>query len=150
MRKALPSSYHIASPPIVRSVTSLELRGKGELGIALELHPADIPAARARIQTLMHDLVDSSISADEVELARLAGGATYASEESTNDSWAARLSLVLRDQRVEKAMVDARHGSTVFGHDVAEFFKRYLAGHSPIVIAAKAKIDEATLKRNHL
>ena len=83
MRKALLSSWHIASPPIVRSVTSLELRGEGELGIALELHPADITAARARIQMLMRDLVEARISADEVARARLAVAATSESEESS-------------------------------------------------------------------
>jgi hypothetical protein len=132
--------------PAARSVTSLELHGRGQLGIALELHPADIAAARARIEALVRDLAEAKTPAGEVERARLAVMIAHTSEESSNDWWASRLALVLRDGRIEKAMLGTADAATILRDDVVAFLNRFVAGHDRIIVIAHAAKYAATAR----
>src|SRR5579863_1308272 len=152
LRRVMPTSRNGAAAPAVRSVASLELRGRGKLGIALELHPAEIPAARTRIDGLVGDLAKGRTSADEVERARLAVMTARTSEETSNDWLASRLAIVLRDGRIATPMAEAGDPTIISRDDVAVFLKRYVAGHGRVIVISGSAKDLTTansIRRYH-
>ena len=133
---AMPPSWPGASAPVARAGGSPELKSGNAIGIVLELHPAGIPAAKARIAAMLRDMREGKIGGEEIGQAREAVAARHRAEEANNDWWAERLVLGLRDPFLAHSMRGARAGRKISADEVASFIRRCLA-RRPIIVVAR-------------
>lgn len=135
----MPPSWPGDLAPVARAGGSAEIRRGNAIGIVLELQPADIAVARAWIETLLRDMREGKIGAEEIGQAREVVVARHRAEEASNEWWAERLVLGLRNPLLTSAMREARDGREVSAGEVASFIRRYLARRPIIVVARNAR-----------
>lgn len=138
---AMPPSWPGALAPVARAGGSAEIRRGNAIGIVLELHPADIAVARARIAAMLRDMREGKIGAEEIGQAREVVAARHRAEEADNEWWAERLVLGLRDPFLAYAMRRARGGAAVSAGGVCSFIRRYLS-HAPMIVEAGLSTHE--------
>ena len=134
---AVPPSWPGASAPVVRAGGSPDLKRGNAIGIALELHPEDIPETRLRMAAMVRAIGQGGAAAKELEQARGMVAARHQTEETGNAWCAERLVLGMRDPRLARAMRNARYGTEVSAAEVTAFFRRHLA-RPPIVVISRA------------
>lgn len=134
---AVPPSWPGASGPVVRAGGSPELKRGNAIGIALELHPEDIPVARRQMTAMVRAIGEGGFVAKEFAQARAMVAARHQTEEAGNAWWAERLVVGMRDPRLARAMRNARYRTEVSAAEVTAFCRRYLA-RSPIIVISRA------------
>lgn len=138
---ALPLHREGATTPLVRAGGSPELKGGNALGIVLELQPGDIAEAKERIAAMLRGMREGKFGAEEIVQAREVVAARHRAEEASNEWWAQRLVLGLREPRLARAISNARGGKDVSVGEVTSFVRCYLSQIPIIVSAQTARSD---------
>ncbi|MFL6720651.1 MAG: M16 family metallopeptidase, partial [Sphingomonas sp.] len=130
----------ITYSPQVHAVTSIELPGQGYLEITLETPPANFAKFHALLSDTLRDLATKPVAADELARAKQPLIQTERKKRETNGFWVGSLAQIMREPRAEGEVVGKLDKiSAVSAADVQALIGRYVAGHQPVVVIAKAK-----------
>ena len=134
-----PSASSTALPAVARAVVPPDLKGGGYLGVVIRDGAMPIAGTPALLAGPMNDLAAGRFTEKELDHARQSVAAEIGAEGMSNEWWAQRLSLALRDPtmgqvlRIEAGVVDVDRA------EVVACIRRYLAGRAPIVVVADAR-----------
>jgi zinc protease len=130
----------ITYSPQVSAATSVDLPGEAFFGVTLETPPANFDKFHALLADQIADLASKPVSADELERAKQPLIETERKNRETNNFWLGKLTQVMRDPRVEGEVLGTIDRlSAVTAADVQALVAKYLAGHQPVTVIAKAK-----------
>ncbi len=133
------SASSAALPAVARAVVPPDLKGGGYLGVVVRDGAVSEGGARTMLAGAMNDLATGRFTAADFEHARQSVAAEIGAEGVSNELWAQRLILALRDPtmgqvvRIEAGVVDVDRA------EVVACIRRYLAGRAPIVVVADAR-----------
>lgn len=138
-----PSTPSAALPAVARAVVPPDLEGGGYLGVVIRDGAVPLDGTRALLAGTMNDLAAGRFTAAELDNARQSVAAEIGAEGMSNEWWAQRLSLALRDPamgqavRIEAGVVDVDRA------EVVACIRRYLAGMAPLVVADAREAGES-------
>ena len=134
----------ITYSPHVEAVSAVDLPGYGYLGITLETPPSNFERIHSLIDAQLRDLAAKLVSADELARAKQPLIETDTKTRETNAYWMGKLAEIARDPRIEaEAVGEPARLLQVTALDVQSLIKKFVAGHQPIVVIAKAKPTSA-------
>lgn len=139
LAKSTMSASAAALPPVVRAVVPSDLKGGGYVAVVIRDGAVPRDGTWALLASTMNDLADGRFTAEDLDHARQSVAAEIGAEGVSNELWAQRLSLALRDPamaqaaRIEAGTVDVDRA------EVVACIRRYLAGRAPIVVVADAR-----------
>lgn len=134
-----PSASSVAFPAVARAVVPPDLKGGGYLGVVIRDGAVPLGGTRALLAGTMNDLAAGRFTAEDLDHARQSVGSEIGAERMSNEWWAQRLSLVLRDSamgqavRIEAGVVDVDRA------EIVACSRRYLAGRAPLVVVTDAR-----------
>jgi zinc protease len=119
-------------------VSSIDLPGEGYMVVAIETPPNNFDKIHAALAALTSDLATKPVSADELARAKKPLMETDTKQRETNAYWLGQLSTMMREPRVEQAIMDRPVKlAAVTAADVQQFIAKYVAGKTPIVVISK-------------
>jgi hypothetical protein len=122
--------------PVIRAADSLELHNGGAFGVALQIKPEQAADLEARLLRNMREIATAPIDPEALNAARLLVLSAHSSDQKTNAWWLTRLSLVLRDPRLEPALAAAGNITDVTAQDVQIFLQHRIVDRRPIIVEA--------------
>lgn len=128
-----------ASPAVARAVVPPDFKGGGYFGVVIRDGAVPLDGTRALLAGTINDLAARRFTAAELDHARQSVAAEIGADGMSNEWWAQRLSLALRDPamgqavRIEAGVVD------VDRTEVVACIRRYLAGRVPLIVVADAR-----------
>ncbi len=115
------------------------VRGMGFLGVTLETPPEKFDTFHTLLGEQIADLASKPVSADELARAKQPLIETERKKRETNGFWAAKLSQVMRDPRVEGEVLGTIDRlKAVTAADVQALVAKYVAGKQPVTVIAKS------------
>lgn len=136
LAKSTMSASAAALPPVVRAVVPSDLKGGGYVAVVIRDGAVPRDGTRALLASIMNDLADGRFTAEDLDHARQSVAAEIGAEEVSNELWAQRLSLALRDPAIAQAAQIEAGTVDVDRAEVVACIRRYLAGRAPIVVVA--------------
>ena len=125
--------------PMVSADSSIELKGEGYLTAAIETPQANFPAFHALLADQLKDLATKAVSADELARAKQPLIEQQRKRAETNDYWLSTLATITREPRArEHALQTLDRIQQVSAADVQALIAKYVAGHQPLIVQAKA------------
>lgn len=134
-----PSASAAASPAVARAVVPPDLKGGGYLGVVIREGAVPLNGTWALLAGAMNELAAGRFTAAELDHARQSVSAEIGAEGMSNEWWAQRLSLALRDPamgqavRIEAGVVDVDRA------EVVACIRRYFAGRATLVMGADTR-----------
>ena len=138
-----PSTPSAALPAVARAVVPPDLKGRGYLGVVIRDGAVPLDGTRALLAGTMNDLAAGRFTAEALDHARQSVEAEMGAEEVSNEWWAQRLSLALRDPAMGKAVRIEVGVVDVDRAEVVACIRRYLAGRAPLVVADAREAGES-------
>lgn len=138
------SATSAAPPAVARAIVPPDLKGGGHLGVAIRDGAVPVEKARALLVGIMDDLAAGRFSADELDHARQSVATEMGAEGMSNEWWAHRLSLALRDPAVGQAVRVETGAMDVDRAEVVACIRRYLASRAPLVVVTYAREADET------
>jgi zinc protease len=136
VREALGLTYS----PNADAQTAIDLPGEGYLNVSIETPPANFSKFHALLEDQIRDLASKPVAADELLRAKQPLIESERKKRETNAYWVTRLAQIDRDPRVEAVTLEQLDKmSAVTAADVQQMMGKYVAGHQPVVVIAKAK-----------
>jgi zinc protease len=130
----------ITYSPSVQSAESLDVQGEGYLGAVLETPPEDFDKFHALLADQIRDLASKPVGADELARAKQPLIEAARKRLETNPYWLGKLTQMMREPRIERQVLsEVDNLSAVSAADVQAVIAKYVAGHQPLIIIAKAK-----------
>lgn len=130
----------ITYSPNVQSASSLDLEGEGYFGVTLETPPANFDKFHALFAEQIRDMAAKPVSADELERAKQPLIETQKKRLENNAYWLGKLTQMTRDPRIEgQVLSEADNLSAISAADVQAMMAKYVAGHQPLIVIARAK-----------
>ncbi len=131
--KEVPATPGLARP-VVRAADSLELHNGGAFGVALQIKPEQAANLDAELLRTTRAIATAPIDPETLKAARLLVLGAHSSEQKTNAWWLTRLSLVLRDPKLEPAMAAAGNITDVTAREVQTFLQHKILDRRPIIV----------------
>ncbi|HEX5236994.1 MAG TPA: insulinase family protein [Sphingomicrobium sp.] len=130
----------ITYSPNVQSASSLDLKGEGYFGVTLETPPSNFDKFHALLADQIRDMASKPVSADELERAKQPLIEAQKKKLETNAYWLGKLTQMTRDPRIEGQLLSEEDNlSAVSAADVQAMVAKFIAGHQPLTIIARAK-----------
>lgn len=130
----------ITYSPSVQSVSALDLKGEGYFGVTLETPPANFDKFHALLADQIRDMASKPVSADELARAKQPLIEAQKKRLENNAYWLGKLTQMTRDPRIEgQVLSQADNLSAVNAADVQAMMAKYISGHQPLVVIARAK-----------
>ena len=134
-----PPTSSAALPAVSKAVVPPDLMGGGYLGVVIRDGAVPLDGTRVLLAGTMNDLAAGRFTVEDLDHARKSVAAEIGAEGMSNEWWAQRLSLALRDPamgqavRIEAGVVDVDRA------EVVACIRRYFAGRAPLVVIADAR-----------
>lgn len=126
--------------PAANSVASTELPGLGFLLVRIETRATNFEAFRTLVLKQIEDLAANPISADEFARAKTPLIETRRKELETNDYWAFRLPVLVRNPRVKAHILARVEGiAATTPEDVRALFANEIRGKLPVAVVVRAE-----------
>ena len=141
LARSTASAPTAASPPVARAVAPADIKAAGYLGIVFSGSGKDVPQFRDFSTGVVKHLASGRFTADELANARQVITAEHRAEVESNDWWAQRLGVVLRDERSGLALGAEAGQEPVDRLDrraVVAFFRRLGRGIAPIAVVSNS------------
>ena len=138
-----------ASPPVARAVAPADIKGGGYLGLVFSGAGMAVPQIREFSTGVVKHLASGKFTAAELAHALQMVTAEHRAEGESNDWWAQRLGVVLRDGGTAQALGADAGDQRVDTRAVAAVFRRLDRGIAPIMVVSNSAgpaADEGRLK----
>ncbi|KUR70001.1 hypothetical protein AQZ52_14025 [Novosphingobium fuchskuhlense] len=128
----------VASPPVARAVAPADIKGGGYLGIVFSGPGMAVPQIRDFSTSILKRFAFGRFTAAELAHARQIVTAEHRAEVESNDWWAQRLGVVLRDEGTAQALGAEAGDQRVDRRAVAAVFRRLCRGIAPIIVVSNS------------
>lgn len=123
--------------PMARAVAPFDLTGASYLGVVSDVGEGDVSGVRGRLKRAMKDLAAGRFTARELAQANHVVAVELGAEGESNDWWARRLGVVLREPEARVALRAGMVQHAVDRSEIRGFFRKMVRDVAPIEIVGK-------------